>query len=287
MSDMTTPSPNRGNWLRLGIIGMGTVVFLLLFFADKTNLNNPEQARKVAAGVQTTTGNTSTLPPLAPDAEFDSWASKLSEVSEEEKGLLLDSMISSLIERNRFGHAANYLEQRLESDRSLEIQRLAGIVNQQATELSYVSRDSILFRTFTERAISYLSAVLEAQPEDEQSLLYLGLALVQSGQPQNSMRGILSIRKVLEINPDNLEAGLRLGIFSLQTGQLDKAEQRFQHILQLEPENQLARLQLAVTRIRQERLPEAQQLLERVVQEASDNELKLEARELLISLNTK
>ena len=288
MSDSTTPtSSTSGKWLRIGIIGLGSVVFLLLLFADKTNLNNPDQASAVSSEVPSQANKPSALPPLAPDPKLDGWVAALTRASSEEKKDLLDSIAGTLVERNRFGYAANYLEQKVEKDRSLEVLKEAGIMNQKATELSYVMSDTALFRTFSDRAIQYLSEVAQSEPEDEEGLLYLGLALAQSRKGQNTMQGILTIRKVLEINPDNIEAGLRLGMFSLQTNQLDKAAQRFGHILSIEPDNQLARLQLGVTRIRQERAEEAQALLEQVIQESSDAAIKLEARDILLSLNTK
>ncbi|MEM7373299.1 MAG: tetratricopeptide repeat protein [Bacteroidota bacterium] len=290
MSDSTTPSPtSKGSRLRLGMIGVGVVVFLLLFFADKTNLNNPDKMSQVSSGVKTNPSNSqsSSLPPLAPDQQFDQWKSQLNEASEEAKKVLLDSMVTSLVERKRYGHAAEYVEQLLELDRSLDIQLLAGKMNQKATELKHVGQDSVLFRKFSNRAITYLTSVTTAKPDNEEGLLYLGLALAQSRQPQNMMQGILNIRKVLEINPDNVDAGFRLGLFSLQTNQLDKAEQRFSHILSVDPAHHPSRFQLAVTRIQQQRPEEAKELFNQVIQESSDAALKLEARELLLSLNSK
>lgn len=290
MSDSTTPSPTKkGTWLRLGMIGVGVVVFLLLFFADKSNLNNPVEAANVSAGVQTQSSPTSAsaLPPLATDQQFDQWQDQLEGASGETRKMLLDSMVSSLIERRRYGHAAEYMEQLLELDRSLDMQLLAGKLNQQATELTYVGQDSGMFRKYSDRAVRYLTAVTEARPNDEEGLLYRGLALAQSRQPQNMMQGILSIRKVLEINPDNIEAGFRLGVFSLQTNQLEKAEQRFAHNLSVDNEHHPSRFQLAVTRVKQQRPEEAKALFNEVIQKSKDAALKLEARELLLSLNSK
>lgn len=286
MTEQTTLQPT-GKWLRLGIIGIGVIVFLLLFFADKTNLNDPDKSDQVAGRVPEATQQVSSLPPLAADAQFDRWEEELEGASSEQQEVILDSMISLLVTRNRLGHASEYLEKKLSLNRSLDQLAFAGKINQQATELPYIISDSTLFKTFTQRAITYLSTVVESQPENEDALLHLGLALTQSRDPQNSMRGILSIRKVLEINPDNAEAGIRLGIFSLQTGQLEKAEQRFQQVLVVQPDNHLARFQLGITRIQQQRVEEAKNLLNQVVQEATDSQLKLEAREILLSLNTK
>jgi cytochrome c-type biogenesis protein CcmH/NrfG len=127
--------------------------------------------------------------------------------------------------------------------------------------------------------------VIAERPSDETALLYLGVALVTSRKAENSMQGIMTLRKVLEINPDHVEANFQLGVFSLQTNQLEKAVQRFEKVLSLDPAYQPARFQLAVVRIRQQQPESARALLEQIIQEASEPDMKLEARELLQTIS--
>ena len=194
---------------------------------------------------------------------------------------LLDSMITNLEMRRRFGYAADYALERVRLDSSLDARLRAGRLSHLASQSFVVQQDSNLFRRYSTQAIGQLRKVVEAEPENEAGLLYLGLALTMSGQPQNSMQGILTIRKVLEINPANTEASFQLGLFSLQTGQIEKAEERFRQVLAVAPDYQAARLQLAFTLMQLGRPEEARPLLSEVLQQAEDPELKREARDLL------
>ena len=68
MSEQTSTQQVRPNvFLKVAVIGSGLILFLLLFFADKTNLTNQERPAITETGVaQTATNSTATLPPLAP-----------------------------------------------------------------------------------------------------------------------------------------------------------------------------------------------------------------------------
>lgn len=275
----------KGNLIRGGIIGLGVVVFLLLFLADKTNLNTDEVDSLSQSSAETQVVSSQALPPLAPDEVFDQWVSELSTAEGQTKANLLDSIITHLQKRNRHAYASDYAEQWLTIDRSLPILLLSGLSSQKATQLPYVQRDSSLFRRYSDRSITHLREVIVERPSDETALLYLGVALVTSRKAENSMQGIMTLRKVLEINPDHVEANFQLGVFSLQTNQLEKAVQRFEKVLSLDPAYQPARFQLAVVRIRQQQPEIARALLEQIIQEASEPDIKLEARELLQTIS--
>ncbi|WNJ20816.1 tetratricopeptide repeat protein [Pontibacter sp. G13] len=277
-----TSSQRSGAPLRWGIVGAGVLVLTLLFFADKTNLEptKPTQlnAGEVVSGPSQTTG----LPALAPDPQLDGWISQLSDAKDEEKSRLLDSIVVALQARNRFAYAADYAFEAAELDRSFEKRLRAGVLSQQATELSYVASDTAMASKYGSRAVELLGPLVESDPNNEEALLHYGLALVVTGkQPMN---GILTIRKVLELNPDNVEAGYRLGTFSIQTGQYDKAAQRFLHVLEVAPDHYPAMYQLAVVKSRQGDVPGSLQLLEQVVAGSKDSELTLSAREMINSI---
>ncbi|MEM7659637.1 MAG: tetratricopeptide repeat protein [Bacteroidota bacterium] len=225
------------------------------------------------------------LPPLAPDPDLDRWVAELAASNPAQKGTLLDSIITHLNARNRFAYASDYAEEWLNIDRSLPILLLAGKTSQFATQLPYIQRDSVLFGRYTDRAITHLREVTTAEPENQSALLSLGVALVTSRRAENSMQGIMTLRKLLELNPDHLEASFQLGVFSLQTGQLEKAVQRFEKVLSLNPTYYAAQFQLALVRLRQQQPEAARALLEQLISEAPDPALKLEANELLQSLN--
>lgn len=281
MNKQTSSPPNRmtGQSMRW-IVGLtGLVVFLLLFFADKSNLTNQESTGISATTSPATAGQG--LPPLAPDPDFDRWQAALPAAKAAERVALLDSMIRHLEGRRRYEYAADYAEERARLDSSLDARLRAGQLSHLASQSFVVQQDSALFRRYSAQAIAQLAQVVEMAPENEEGLLYLGLALTLSGVPQNSMQGILTIRKVLEINPANTEAAYQLGLFSLQTGQYEKAEARFRQVLASAPDHQAARLQLAATLTQLDQPEAARPLLTEVLQQAEDPELKREARALL------
>lgn len=276
---------SSGKFLRGGVIFVGGLIFLLLFFADKTNLNNRTvsgvSATSVPSAARTNEGITAGLPPLAEDPQLDSWIAALDGKSNGEATVLLDSIVGELEERKRFAFASDYAQQAAVYDSSLQSILRVGKLSQQASNLPYVKQDSALFRKYSTRSITYLSELIAKDPKNEEGLLYLGLAMVESGLPQNSMQGIMTIRRVLEINPDNVEAGFQLGKFSLQTGQFEKAVQRFEKVLSISPDNFQAMIALAVAKMQLGENDTAQQLLETVIKDAPDSEVKLDARDLL------
>ncbi len=268
---------NRDTWLRVGIVLLGSVLCVLLFLADKTNLNN-EASATIGAPATVADEAASQLPPLAPDAKLEQWQEKLEKSENAEKIVLLDSVIRRLKERNRLGYAADYAAQRATLQSTLSYQLVAGVLSQRATELDYIRSDSSLLARYQQQATRWLEEVVSQDPKNEEALLSLGLVRIQAAAP---MQGILTIRSVLDINPDNLEASLRLGQFSLQTGQFDKAQQRFEKVLSLDPSHQQARYGLAIALTQLGEPEAARPLLTTVISESSDAELKQAAQDLL------
>ncbi|GAB4419506.1 MAG: hypothetical protein OHK0039_32000 [Bacteroidia bacterium] len=266
------------------MLGLGLTVLLLLFFADKTILTND-----VNAGIgQPGTGGVSDdiaakLPPLAPDPDMDPLLARLDE-ADPGATVLLDSIITGLEGRNRLDFAAEYAARQARLDSSFSVWVRAGRLNHAASGLFYVQQDSVLFRHFSDRAIDLLSRANALRPQDEPTLLLLGLAYIESRRSENSMKGILTIRQVLDINPDNVEASLQLGRFSIQTGQFDKAEARFRTVLRLDPRNEAAQVQLAAALAGQDKHSEARSTLETLLENTVDPDIQRKATELLNSL---
>jgi len=118
-----------------------------------------------------------------------------------------------------------------------------------------------------------LSRISAADPQNEEVLMELGMALIESQRGQNSMQGILTIRKILEINPDNIDASYQLGLFSLQTGQFARAAERFEKVLVLQPENDNARYQLAYAAAQIGQKEKALRLLNEIIQRNADAQM--------------
>jgi tetratricopeptide (TPR) repeat protein len=282
----STANQKQGTMLRWAIVGAGVLTCLLLFFADKTNLNtlNGTELRsdtKAMVSQEATEGN---LLPLAPDPQLDSWREEAENTSGAEKITLLDSIINRLEMRGRQDFAARYADQLTTIQRSFDNVLRAGRLYQQASRMEYVAEDSSLFRSFSDKSIQYLESAVEMDAESEEANYYLGMAYVESGMPQNSMKGIFAIRKVLELNPDNLDAIFSLGVFSIKTGQFDKAEARFKKVLELQTDNYEAMYYLAYARAQQNIPGNSRELLEQVIAGSENNDLKQKARTLLNNL---
>lgn len=283
---MSIESVQSGKLARIFVVSGGVLLLGLLFFADKTHLSNKPQAAIENSNANTAhdKGNgkmSAELPPLSPDKKLDEMREAVTQKTGKEKVTLLDSIISTLKERKRYDYAANYAEMRLTVDNSLEGAMLAGNLSHEATHLEHISQDSVLFRQYADKSIEFYQMALKKDSVSEKVLLALGTAYIESRNPQNSMKGILSIRKVTEINPNNAEASFQLGMFSIQTGQFDKAEARLMKVLELQPKNELAKFQLANVKSQLGKTAEAKKLWEEVLATTTDANLKEQIKNAL------
>ncbi|MBX7241232.1 MAG: tetratricopeptide repeat protein [Bacteroidia bacterium] len=268
---------NRGAILRGGVIAGGILLFSVLFFSDKTHLTGKNQTLE---SEQSQKGNVS-LPALAPDEKTDKWI----KIVEEEKGkvntAILDSLVNHLVSRRRFDYALKYAEMKMSTDSSVKVQQQAGELALNAAKMETIAKDSVLSGQFSQKSITYLEKVLSKDSLNEKALISLGMAYLASGKPENSMRGILTIRKVTEINPENVEAQFQLGLRSLQTGQYEKAEARFAKVVSIEPENWEAKYHLGIAKSESGKKEEAIKLWQEVEKGTKDAELKQKVKLLL------
>lgn len=284
---MSIQTSKYGGYARIGVVLGGVIIFISLFFADKTNLTNkrnPSLNTAPANSASAPTSQPSTLPPLSPDAATDKWVEKLKEVTGKERVVALDSVIERLKQRNRFDHAAQYAEMRLKEDSSLAGKQLAGTLYYEATRLPHIAEDSVMFGVFSQKGITYLEEAKAADSTNEKVLVMLGKAYVESRIPMNMMKGVRTIKKVNEMNPDNIDAAFQMGLFLVQRGKWEEAVTRFEKVAKLDPRNWLAKLQLAGAYIQLGKKAEAKPLLQSVAENADDPNLKSEANRLLNSL---
>lgn len=252
--------------LRIALLVVGLGVLLLLIFADKTNLSNkPSITTPTSPAGNAGSAFAEGLPPLAPQSETDRLLEAYANAKDQEKIRILDSIIINLQARKRYGYAAEYADLGLAGDSSLSNLLRAGQLNVSATELTYISQDSALFKKYSDRGIRYLNEVLAKDPENQQARLDLGKAYINSRVLQNTMLGVQQLRRVLEINPENVEASYQLGLLSVQSGQLDRAVERFERVLELAPDHTEAQFRLASVYVQLERAAEAIPLLENLV----------------------
>ena len=280
-----TSYPRKKHLLSQGLVlGSGILLFLIVFFADKTNLKNEDGAdfsSMMVNSQEELVADDSLLLRLHP--RMPVWVEGLKLRKGEEKLPILDSIIVTLRTENRFAFASDFALQRIAIDSSFSNLWEVARLSQLATDLSVVRSDTALLGKYVRRSINFASEVLKRAPDNEDALMTLGLGLIKSGG-RNSMQGILTIRRVLEINPDNLDASYQLGMFSIQTNQFDKAQQRFERVLELDPSRLDAKLQLAYTHIQLGSPQKATPLLDEVIADDTEGELRTMAEELKKSI---
>lgn len=286
------------NWQHWVVISVGMLVFVLLFFAKKTTLDNDSGSSVDGSGVRDKAGQTNPqpvssdskdiltlIPPVKPSQVRDSLLTALESATElDEKATLYQALVEGLQREGRIDAAAGYADQLAEISPTVKNLLVAGALARTASQAPDVLEESELFRTFSDCARSNLEKAKELEPENEAVLIELGLAYIQSGVPENSMTGIQSLLQVLELNPDNAEAAFHLGMFSLQTGQLDKAEVRFSKVLEVQPENTLAKYYLATVFLDTGQTPKAIELLDELAIQTVDPALAAEAKKILSSI---
>lgn len=271
MSEETQKSTGISNSaLQIIVVLVGILVFAGVFFADKTNLNNDKNLAVSASGVANVTKASTEL---EKDTEIQPWVDSMLIRKGKEKLPYLDSIVVNLQARKKFALASEYSLQRIDIDSSLQNLRQVADFSKQAVKMEKVQNDTSLFRIHADRRVKILSLISSKEPEDEEVLMELGMALIESQRGQNSMQGILTIRKILEINPDNVDASYQLGLFSLQTGQFARAAERFEKVLALENENDNARYQLAYANAQIGQKEKAGILLEEIIQRNADAQM--------------
>lgn len=271
--------------MRYLVVGAGVLIFGLLFFADKTQLetkSKPAVADNRGSNKEMSASHD--LPPLSADAATDTWIEKSKSASGKDKLVALDSVIARLSARNRYDFAVSYAEEKLKIENSASNQLLAGELASKALKTDAVAEDSILYESFSKKSIAYLEGVVAKDSTNERALLALGTAYVESKNPQNSMQGILTIRKVTELNPNNAEAQYQLGLRSIQTGQWDKAEARLEKVAQLQPQNLEAKFALANAKQQLGKVADAKKLAEEVLNQSKDPQLKASVQKFLSTL---
>lgn len=81
-------------------------------------------------------------------------------------------------------------------------------------------------RTSYEKAMEIAPANLDAKT---------GVATCYVEGSENPMQGITLLREVVQADPENVNANLNLGLFSMKSGQFDKAISRFETVVKKKP----------------------------------------------------
>lgn len=292
----TSKSINRFTWQHGAVLLMGLLVFVLLLVADKTNLEDETGAAlggRAGDGGKTTEkvdGQNKGLPAdlmaMFPEDNSPAAVAQLrTALAEEQDAAQREGFYHQVVEgylgAGRSDFAAVYAAALAAEVPTAKNFLVAGALFRNAATLPSAQADSVLFRRLSDEALRHDSSALELDPESEDAQLELGLALVESRVPGNSMNGIFKIRAVAEKNPHHVEALFHLGKFSLDTQQNDKAAQRFKQVLAVKPDDARAKYYLGLTEQRLGHSAEFKRLMSEVAVQTQDGNLAALAKEAL------
>jgi tetratricopeptide (TPR) repeat protein len=275
---------------------MGLLVFVLLLFADKTNLDDETGSAlggRAGDGGKSEVADAGSKPELGKDLiammPADDSPTEIAQLrtalEDEQVATEREKLYQQIVEGYRNGGRtdlaavyASALAAEMPTARNFIV---AGALFRNAATLEFAQADSNVFRRLSDEAIQHDESALELSPDDEDAKLELGLAMVESRVPGNSMNGIFKIREVAEKNPKNTEALFHLGKFSLDTNQDDKAAQRFKQILEVNPSDVRAKYYLGLTEQRLGHSAEFNRLMSEVAIQTQDLNLAALAKEAL------
>jgi tetratricopeptide (TPR) repeat protein len=293
---LTSKSINSITWKHGAVLLMGMLVFVLLLIADKTNLDDEKGAalggragdggKSESTDTPKTEGLMTDLMALLPADESPTTVAQLRTALEAEQNAdarvkLYHDVVEAYSGTGRSDLAAIYAAALAAEVPKAQNFIVAGALFRNASALPHVLADTNLFRRFSNEAIHNDESAIELEPANEDAKLELGLALVESRIPGNSMNGIFKIREVAEQNPGNTEALFHLGKFSLDTNQDEKAAQRFKQILAIAPTDARAKYNLGIAEQRLGHSAEFKRLMSEVAIQTQDPNLAALAQEAL------
>ncbi|MEM0998802.1 MAG: tetratricopeptide repeat protein [Bacteroidota bacterium] len=282
--EQTSTATKTFSWQHGLLIGIGALVFVLLIFADNTNLKKENAAAPMGGAASsipaggTASANSDALLSMLPPAEPDESTATLltalqGEADPATRDDLLRSVVNGFREEGRLDIAAVYAGDLASQNPEVKNLIVAGALFRNASQTPAIQADSSIFRMFSDEGLRYLNQAVAKEPQNEDALLELGLTMVVARRGEMSMQGIFKIREVVELNPRNTEALFHLGKFSMETAQYDKAEGRFRSILELEPTNHEAKYFLAQAVRQMGRSAESNTLMAEVAEQQQNPEL--------------
>jgi tetratricopeptide (TPR) repeat protein len=95
------------------------------------------------------------------------------------------------------------------------------------------STDSNLSPLLMEKARTSYEKALKIAPANLDAKTGVATCFVEGSE--NPMQGITLLREVVQADPENVNANLNLGLFSMKSGQFDKAISRFETVVKKKP----------------------------------------------------
>ena len=225
--------------LQITLIVFSVLIFVLLYFADKTPESKTISTTESKISSQETISFESLLKKSFENlSEAD--RKKINELSAKLTIQNADSLIVFFNQLKQPALVAYYSEKKAELSKSVNDYEIAGnryyssvrfLTAKEETDLVYKS------------AIRMFNKVVEISPKNTAAKIKLASCMVEG--TEDPMKGITLLKEIEKTDSNNVDLQLAFAAFSSKSGQLDKAIMRFNKVLKLKPDYLEAYLYLA------------------------------------------
>lgn len=271
------PAPLFG-WPHYAAMGAGLVLFVLLFFVEKTaplddDAETTRPAEAAAAESKAEDAPPARLPAAQdPLGEIEEKKTALAEAASLDDSIkAYDALVEAYKKTGQYGYAARAQERaHLLNPTDAGLRAVGSLFGLAADNYRALGQQDLAL-DMNKQARAYYEKFMEKQPDNVEAKIELAVLRVNSEQP---MAGIMELKGLAEQHPENYQAPLELGIFSLQTKQLEKAEQRLRTAIQIDPARWEGHFYLGLALRDLNRGEEARQSLEKALELAQIPNMK-------------
>lgn len=272
------------NKLQITIILFSVLLFVLLYFANKTPETKAEELATKGkpmngAGMQAfVDAKTNTLP----DSLKKVYTLLNATLQKDIKNpISLDSMISFWDRIMQPDVAAFYTEKKAESIKTAEAWFKAG--ERYYYAVRFLKQPEQMEAVY-QQAMFCFEKGLEKEPNNVDARIKLASCYVDgTGDP---MKGIGMLREIEKTDSNNVDLQLAFAAFSSKSGQLDKAVKRFEKVIQLKPDYLEAYLYLADAYEQLGNKPKTIETLQKYADLVPDKEAKNEIKKYIDKLKS-
>jgi len=202
----------------------------------------------------------------------------LSDSKKEKNAIFADSLANLYKEAGKFDSAAWFAGEAATFLNTTESLLKAGDSYYEAFTFAVDVKKQL---ALAEKARSYYSQVLKAEPKNLDVKTKMAMTYVSSSNPMNA---IMMLREVLEEDPRNETALFDMGMLSIQSGQYDRAIERLVKLVEINPGHIQGHLLLGVAYMTKGDKAKAKQQFEKVKQLDNDPSVQATADSYLKDL---
>jgi len=211
---------------------LGVVLVILIYQLPRVVVENDQEAEIGSHSFEVTREDRIAMSALK---------SQLMSASAEKNSIFADSLAGYYLKYGQFDSAEWVVDEMLTRDSSLSAKFLA-------IETLYQLFARAVSPEEADKRATELKPLLETavseRPGDLSLKNKLAMTIISSEAP---MVGVQMLREVLEADANNREALINLGLLSIRSGQYDRAVERFEKLLQIDTTDYEALLYLAVS----------------------------------------